>query len=102
MPNRDQMQNQNQLVNNSKTAAISEEEFIAKLSTLGGVIQTIGGIMSTTASFLALQKFQRDIIVDEVEGDGQSGNDERINQLEKQIQYLMNEIEDLKGRNSRK
>lgn len=111
MVNRNQSQGQNrnqiqyqyqyQMQNNADNAnsVMSEEEFIAKLSTLAGVIQTVGGIMSTAASFLALQKFQRDIIIDdEPQGTGTSANDDRINELEKQIQYLMKEIEDLKGR----
>ncbi|MCM3388574.1 hypothetical protein [Ureibacillus chungkukjangi] len=99
--NRNQIQSQYQLQTNVDNAnsVMSEEEFIAKLSTLAGVIQTVGGIMSTAASFLALQKFQRDIIIDdEPQGTGTSANDDRINELEKQIQYLMKEIEDLKGR----
>ena len=78
---------------------MSEEEFIAKLSSMGGLIQTIGGIMSTAASFIALQKFQRDIIIDdEPQGTNNSANDERINELEKQIQYLIREIDQLKER----
>ena len=97
MPNRNQLQNQ--MMNNS-TSPINDEELIAKLSTIGSVIQTIGGVISTTASIMALQKFQRDIILQEVEDEGenvQSGNDDRISNLEKQIQFLINEIEQLKA-----
>ncbi len=100
--NQNQIRNKNQIPDTSKTSAMSEEEFIAKLSTLGGVIQTVGGIMSTAASFMALQKFQRDIILDEEEeGIGLSGDDDRISELEKQIQFLMREIEVLKGQNTK-
>ena len=97
--NRTPYQNQIQNMDNSDTT-MTEEEFIAKLSSMGGLIQTIGGIMSTAASFLALQKFQRDIIIDnEQEGNSNTANDNRINELEKQIQYLIREIDELKGRN---
>ena len=97
--NRIPYQNQVQNMDNSETT-MTEEEFIAKLSSMGGLIQTIGGIMSTAASFLALQKFQRDIIIDnEPEGNSNTVNDDRINELEKQIQYLIREIDELKGRN---
>jgi len=99
--NQTQYQNQVQNMDNAKTV-MDEEEFIAKLSTMGGVIQTIGGIMSTAASFLALQKFQRDIILEEEEPvrNNVGPNDNRISELEKQIQYLIKEIDDLKRQKS--
>jgi len=101
MANKKQYQVQNQKVNNAKST-MTEEEFIAKLSTFGGYIQTIGGIMSTAASFMALKQYDEDVLLTELEEDknGHSANDERISELEKQIQYLMKEIEALKGRKS--
>lgn len=91
---------QNQIRNLDITKPIiNEEEFIAKLSAMGGVISTIGGIMSTAASFLALQKFQRNIILDEEPvRNSVAPHDDRISELEKQIEYLIKEIEELKGR----
>ena len=83
-------------MNNSSSNSKSEEEFIAKLSALGSVIQTIGGVMSTAASLLALQKFQQDILLEEEEENLSSDSDNRIGALENQIQYLMKEIEELK------
>jgi len=88
--------NRNQMMNNSSSNSKSEEEFIAKLSALGSVIQTIGGVMSTAASLLALQKFQQDILLEEEEENLSSDSDNRIGALENQIQYLMKEIEELK------
>lgn len=101
--NRNKLQHSNLGITNSKSTAMSDEEFIARLSTLGSVIQTIGGVISTAASIIALQQFQEDILLEEEEDTGeggQSGNNDRINQLERQMQYLINEIEELKGRKS--
>lgn len=58
---------------------------IAKLSVLGGIITTIGGIISTYARILALEQLQS------------SQNpftlyDQKIDELEKQIQYLTKEL----------
>ncbi|QCR33823.1 hypothetical protein [Lysinibacillus sp. SGAir0095] len=94
---------QNRIQNMDNSNVINEEEFIAKLSAMGGVISTIGGIMSTAASFLALQKFQRDIIIEEEptgNGNRNAPKDDRISELEKQIQYLIKEIDELKDRKS--
>ncbi|RUL48176.1 MULTISPECIES: hypothetical protein [Lysinibacillus] len=70
------------------------ENFTAKLGAFGGLISTIGGIISTYAAFLALDELQQDM----EESDATSTGDEnRIQELELQVQYLMKELQKLKN-----
>ena len=126
--------NQQQVSNNNleNTQSLDTDLLIARLGALGGIIQTIGGFISTSASLLALQELQNDLKSQSsapnatLRGSGTvlTGNDPtnnsttsttsttsssinnhstaRINELEKQVEYLMKELNSLKNSNKKK
>lgn len=94
-------------IQQEKIDDLKTDIFIAKLGAIGGLISTVGGIISTTASFLAVQDLLNDLeeIKSEVNfyttgGIKSTGNnseaDKRIENLEKQVQYLLKELENMK------
>ncbi|MED3661414.1 hypothetical protein NST62_09800 [Ureibacillus sp. FSL K6-8385] len=76
---------QNQTSSENRSRNQSEIKF-AKISIFGQILSVIGGIISIYAQFLSLEKFESE----------QPNNDERIRNLEKQIQYLTQQIENQK------
>lgn len=61
------------------------DQNIATLRIIGGVISTVGGIISTCASILALEQLQKS-------QENTVSNEDQINELKKQVQYLTEEI----------
>ncbi|MFL0505336.1 hypothetical protein ACH0B5_06265 [Ureibacillus sp. 179-F W5.1 NHS] len=94
-------------IQQKKIDALKTDIFIAKLGAIGGLISTVGGIISTTASFLAVRDLLEDLeeYKSEVIANNSNRNigssyyndaNERIENLEKQMEYLLKELEKLK------
>ncbi|MBD8026944.1 hypothetical protein H9636_09755 [Ureibacillus sp. Re31] len=94
-------------IQQEKIDDLKTDIFIAKLGAIGGLISTIGGIISTTASFLAVQDLLNDleeikseVITNTANGSKNIGNnpdvDKRIENLERQMQYLIQEFQNMK------
>lgn len=75
--------NTNDSSNNETTAA--------KLAVLGGLLSTLGDALSTMAAALALEELQQ-------AQNNSNANNDRISELEKQIKFLTQEINQQKGR----
>lgn len=96
-----QPRNQNRNQNNNQNQETNTELFIAQLGAFGGLISTVGGIISTAAAFLALQELEDEIANKKnansnSNSKNNSNSDIRIKELENQVYYLMKEIEKLK------
>lgn len=71
--------------NNPSHAYSNTETNAAKLALLGGLLSTLGDALSTIAAALALEELR--------ESDYNTpNNDDKINELERKIEYLMKEI----------
>lgn len=84
-PHNNQYYQMKPINNQNQNITLENDINIAKLSVLGGIITTIGGIISTYARILTLEQLQS------------SQNpfklyDQKIDELEKQIQYLTKEL----------
>ncbi|SOB99540.1 hypothetical protein SAMN05880501_102227 [Ureibacillus xyleni] len=91
--------------NNSNNNNNNNELFVARLGAFGGLVSTIGGIISTYASFLALEQLQQQTIENNMKTSEETSTstteDERIKQLEMQVSYLMKELEKMKSANKK-
>ncbi|MDM5334071.1 hypothetical protein QUF56_12610 [Ureibacillus composti] len=80
--------NKNNIPSNKNVPPFDYESTAAKLAILGGFLATLGDAISTYAAVLALEGLQQSKITQNDNGK----NDDRINELEKQIKYLTKEI----------
>lgn len=76
--------------NGNKIASSNNETTAAKLALLGGLISTFGGALSTMATALALGELQQTQT-------NNGANNDRISELEKQIKFLTQEINQQKN-----
>lgn len=70
------------IFNSNSNASSDNETTAAKLAVLGGLLSTLGDAISTIAAVLALQELQQT----------EDENDDRISELEKQVEYLTKEM----------
>ncbi|MGE7664566.1 translation initiation factor 2 [Ureibacillus composti] len=73
---------------NNNGPILDDESTAAKLAILGAFLATLGDAISTYAAVLALEGIQRS----KSNNNEKDNNDDRINELEKQIKYLTKEI----------
>lgn len=79
--------------NNGNTNLPSNNETTAaKLAVLGGLLSTFGDVISTMAAVLALEELQQ------TRNNNDNNNNDKISELEKQIKYLTEEINQQKNR----
>lgn len=79
--------------NNGNTNLPSNNETTAaKLAVLGGLLSTFGDAISTMAAVLALEELQQ------TQNNSDNNNNDKISELEKQIKYLMEEVNQQKNR----
>ncbi|WP_199677384.1 multidrug ABC transporter ATPase [Lysinibacillus yapensis] len=80
--------------NTNNNAPSNNESTAAKLAVIGGFLATLGDAISTYAAVLALEELQHS------QKDNNQNND-KINELERQIKYLTKEMHKQKKMNSR-
>ena len=79
--------------NNGNTNLPSNNETTAaKLAVLGGLLSTFGDAISTMAAVLALEELQQ------TQNNSDNNNNDKISELEKQIKYLTEEVNQQKKR----
>ncbi|MFC3039182.1 hypothetical protein ACFOGI_02820 [Virgibacillus xinjiangensis] len=71
--------------NKGSNASSNNELTTAKLAILGGLLSTLGDAISTYAAVLALEELQKT-------KSESNKNDDKISELEKQVKYLTEEI----------
>ncbi|WP_432703105.1 hypothetical protein [Lysinibacillus sphaericus] len=65
------------------------ENDAAKLAVLAGVITTLGDVLATIAAIMTLEEAQKS-------NNNNNNNSNKIDELEKQVQYLTKELHKLK------
>lgn len=66
------------------------ENDAAKLAVLAGVITTLGDVLATIAAIMTLEEAQKS------NNNNNNNNSNKIDELEKQVQYLTKELHKLK------